>query len=95
MAEKLREEHGITVKYSTLTRHLRDLGITGPSPARCQRVPDEPGAEMQHDTSPFTLLVGSQRLRLQASLLYLRYSKRRYLQFYPVFDCSLVLPASG
>jgi hypothetical protein len=41
---------------------------------------------MQHDTSPFTLLVGPQRLRLQASLLYLRYSKRRYLQFYPVFD---------
>ncbi|MHB1309743.1 MAG: transposase [Limisphaerales bacterium] len=86
MMEKLREEHGITVKYSTLTRHLRDLGIIAPSPERCQRVPDEPGAEMQHDTSPFTLLVGSQRLRLQASLLYLRYSKRRYLQFHPVFD---------
>jgi transposase len=86
MMEKLREEHGIAIKYSTLTRQLRDLGITGPSQERCQRVPDEPGAEMQHDTSPFTLPVGSQRLRLQGSLLYLRYSKRRYLQFYPVFD---------
>ena len=86
MMEKLREEHGITVKYSTLTRRLRDLGICAPMSQRCERVPDEPGAEMQHDTSPFTLPVGSQRLRLQASLLYLRYSKRRYLQFYPVFD---------
>src|SRR5438477_5513484 len=86
MAEKLREEHGIAVKYSTLTRHLRDLGISLPMGQRCERVPDEPGAEMQHDTSPFTLLVGSERLRLQASLLYLRYSKRRYLQFYPLFD---------
>lgn len=86
MAEKLREEHGIAVKYSTLTRHLRDLGISLPTSQRCDRVPDEPGAEMQHDTSPFTLLVGSERLRLQASLLYLRYSKRRYLQFYPCFD---------
>jgi transposase len=86
MMEKLREEHGIAVKYSTLTRHLRDLGICAPMSQRCERVPDEPGAEMQHDTSPFVLLVGSQRLRLQASLLYLRYSKRRYLQFYPVFD---------
>jgi transposase len=86
MMEKLREEHGITVKYSTLTRHLRDLGICAPMSQRCERVPDEPGAEMQHDTSPFVLLVGSQRLRLQASLLYLRYSKRRYLQFYPAFD---------
>src|SRR2546430_6240863 len=86
MAEKLREEHGIAVKYSTLTRHLRELGISMPMSQRCERVPDEPGAEMQHDTSPFTLRVGSERLRLQASLLYLRYSKRRYLQFYPLFD---------
>src|SRR5262245_31437459 len=86
MAEKLREEHGIDVKYSTLTRHLRELGISTPMSQRCERVPDEPGAEMQHDTSPFTLLVGAPRLRLQASSLYLRYSKRRYLQFYPLFD---------
>ena len=86
MMEILREEHGIAVRYSTLTRHLRDLGISVPASQRCERVPDEPGAEMQHDTSPFTLLVGSVRLRVQASLLYLRYSKRRYLQFYPVFD---------
>ncbi len=86
MMEKLREEHGIAIKYSTLTRQLRDRGITGPSQERCQRVPDEPGAEMQHDTSPFMLQVGGRRLRFQASLLYLRYSKRRYLQFYPVFD---------
>jgi transposase len=86
MMEVLQEEHGIAVKYSTLTRHLRDLGISLPVSQRCERVPDQPGAEMQHDTSPFTLLVGSARLRLQASLLYLRFSKRRYLQFYPVFD---------
>jgi hypothetical protein len=86
MMEILREDHGIAVKYSTLTRHLRDLGISVPVSQRCERVPDQPGAEMQHDTSPFTLRVGSTRLRLQASLLYLRYSKRRYLQFYPVFD---------
>jgi transposase len=86
MMEILREEHAIAVKYSTLTRHLRDLGISLPVSQRCERVPDEPGAEMQHDTSPFKVLVGSEWLRLQASLLYLRYSKRRYLQFYPVFD---------
>ena len=84
--EKLREEHGIAIKYSTLTRRLRDLGIGTPANLRCERVPDQPGAEMQQDTSPFTLRVGPVWLRLQASLLYLRYSKRRYLQFYPVFD---------
>jgi transposase len=84
--EKLQEEHGLKVKYSTLTRWLRLLGINLPAATRCDRVPDEPGAEMQHDTSPFTVLVGPTSTKLQASLLYLRYSKRRYLQFYHVFD---------
>jgi transposase len=84
--EKLREEHGLKVKYSTLTRWLRQLGISLTLPSRCERVPDEPGAEMQHDTSPFTVPLGPTPTKLQASLLYLRYSKRRYLQFYRVFD---------
>ena len=86
VGEKLREEHGLDVKYSTLTRWLRQLGISLPPTPRCERVPDEPGAEMQHDTSPFTLRLAHVPTKLQASLLYLRYSKRRYLQFYPVFD---------
>ncbi len=84
--EKLREEHGVDVKYSTLTRWLRQWGISLPPAPRCQRVPDEPGAELQHDTSPFTVPLGGVPTKLQASLLYLRYSKRRYLQFYRVFD---------
>jgi hypothetical protein len=84
--EKLQEEHGLAVKYSSLTRWLRLLGISLPVQTRCDRVPDEPGAEMQHDTSPFTVMLGTSPTKLQASLLYLRYSKRRYLQFYRVFD---------
>jgi transposase len=84
--EKLQEEHGLKVKYSSLTRWLRQLGITRAVSTRCDRVPDEPGAEMQHDTSPFTIVLGQTPTKLQASLLYLRYSKRRYLQFYRVFD---------
>jgi hypothetical protein len=84
--EKLKEEHGLAVKYSTLTRWLRQLGITQPPSQRCDRVPDQPGAEMQHDTSPFTIVLGQTPTKLQASLLYLRYSKRRYLLFYPAFD---------
>jgi hypothetical protein len=71
--------------YSTLTRMLRDLGISPPAQERCDRVPDEPGAEMQHDTSPFTVRIGETRVKLQASVLYLRYSKRRYLKFYRSF----------
>lgn len=84
--EKLLEEEGIQVGYSTLTRLLRDLGLGDCRPLRCDRVPDEPGAEMQHDTTVYQLKLDGRRTRLIASLLYLRYSKRRYLRFYRVFN---------
>jgi len=37
--ERLTEEEGLELKYSTLTRMLRELGISKPSKARCDRVP--------------------------------------------------------
>jgi transposase len=84
--ERLVEEEGIDVKYSTLTRMLRELGISGKRKARCERVPDVPGAEMQHDTSPYVVSLGDARVKVVASLLYLRYSKRRYLKLYRRFN---------
>jgi transposase len=86
MHEKLAEEEGIPVKYSTLTRMLRRLGISKSPEARCSQVPDEPGAEMQHDTTVYHLKLGEQKEKLVATILYLRYSKRRYLKFYRSFD---------
>lgn len=83
--EKLVEEQGIHVGYSTLTRMLRELGLSRQQPVRCDRVPDEPGAEMQHDTTLYRVKLADQWVRLIASLIYLRYSKRRYLKFYRVF----------
>jgi transposase len=84
--EKLVEEEGVEVGYSTLTRMLRDLGLSRSPAVRCDRVPDEPGAEMQHDTTVYQLKLAGKRTRLIASLIYLRYSKRRYLRFYRVFN---------
>ena len=84
--EKLVEEEGIQVKYSTLTRILRNLGIGRTPKTRCDRVPDEPGAEMQHDTSKYLIPLAGIGVWLIASLLYLRYSKRKYLQFYRAFN---------
>jgi hypothetical protein len=84
--EKLLEEEGVQVKYSTLTRMLRELGISNPPKMRCAHIPDEPGAEMQHDTSPYQWMVGGKRTKVIASLMYLRYSKRRYLRFYRMFN---------
>lgn len=84
--EKLEEEEGIHVKYSTLTRMMRELDVTKPQKKRCGREPDVPGAEFQHDTSPYTLKLAHSWTRVVASLLYLRYSKRRYLKFYRAFN---------
>jgi hypothetical protein len=84
--EKLVEEHHIALQYSTLTRLLRQLGIRRSQEPRCDRVPDNAGAEMQHDTSPYPIRLGEREAKLIASLMYLRYSKRRYLRFYRVFN---------
>jgi len=84
--EKLSEEQGVEVTYPTLTRRLRELGISKPQKDRCDRVPDEPGAEMQHDTTVYGIALAGKKVKLVASLVYLRYSKRRYLKFYRAFN---------
>ena len=84
--EKLVEEEGVKVTYSTLKRRLQELNIGRLQKVRCDRVPDEPGLEMQHDTSSYPIELAGRRVRLIASMMYLRYSKRRYLQFYRSFN---------
>jgi hypothetical protein len=76
---------GHNIAYSTLTKKLRELGIGEEKNERCERVPDKPGEEFQHDTSPYTLKIGDKRIKVQASVMYLRYSKLRYLKFYRSF----------
>ena len=41
---------------------------------------------MQHDTTVYRVKLAGQPTRVIASLLYLRYSKRRYLRFYRLFN---------
>jgi transposase len=84
--EKLADEKKIEVKYSTLTRLMRTLGIGTPQDSRCDQVPDVPGAEMQHDTSLYEVKLNGVPTKVIASILYLRYSKRRYLKFYRSFN---------
>jgi len=64
--EKLVEEEQIEVGYSTLTRMLGKLGLGRDRPARCDRVPDEPGAEMQHDTTIYQVKLAGERTRVQS-----------------------------
>ena len=82
--EKLSEEHGVEIAYSTLTLHCRKLGLSAKRKAtkRHYHISMDPGEEMQHDTSPYTITLGSVRIKVIASVVYLRYSKMRYLKFY-------------
>jgi len=86
MHEKLIEEQNIPIGYSTLTRMVRALDLGQPHKHRCEKVADQPGAEMQHDTSDYRLKIGDQYLKVIGSLLYFRYSKIRYLKFYRFFN---------
>jgi hypothetical protein len=84
--EMLVEDEKIRVGYPTLTRLVRELELGKSPKARCDHVPDEPGVEMQHDTTVYQVKLADKPTRVIASLLYLRYSKRRYLKFYRVFN---------
>ena len=88
MAERMHElleQRGIDIAYSTLTKRIREQKLRVSEKPRSNIVPDSPGAEYQHDTSPYWVVLGDHKIKIQASLLYYRYSKRRYLQFYPYF----------
>lgn len=84
--EKLEEEHGKKIGYSTLTARIRELEIGKPINQRCSQVPDQPGVEMQHDTSDYQLKIGEKTVKVIASLIYFRYCKVRYLKFYRYFN---------
>ncbi len=84
--EILVEDHGIKVGYSTLTRNIRELGLGQSRDQRCDQRPDVAGVEMQHDTSPYKVKIGSNRIKVIASIIYMRYSKMRYLKFYRSFN---------
>ena len=86
MNEMLEEEEGIKVGYSTLTRNIRELGLGESKNQRCDQKPDVPGGEMQHDTSSYTVKFGTTRVKVIASIIYMRYSKLRYLKFYRSFN---------
>jgi transposase len=84
--EILTEDEGILIGYSTLTRTIRELNLGQPKNQRCDQRPDEPGAEMQHDTSPYIIKFGTNRVKIIGSVIYMRYSKMRYLKFYRSFN---------
>lgn len=84
--EVLEKEFGIKIAYSTLTLLIRKLNLKNKGKDRAAQVLVGPGEEFQHDTSPYNLKIGGRSVRVQASLIYYRHSKVRYLKFYKSFN---------
>jgi transposase len=84
--EELALRHGIRAAYATLTRFCRKNRITTHEPARTTPIVTEPGEEMQHDTSLYTIDVGGRKVKRHCASLVFGYSRRLYIRFYPRFD---------
>jgi transposase len=82
--ELLKDEHDVTIAYSTLTRFIQSLALREP----LRRVGDygfEPGEEMQHDTSPHWVVLDGVRVKAQCASLVFAYSRKLFMQYYPCF----------
>lgn len=83
--EELGKQH-VTISYSALTGFCRRRGIGVEARAPAQRIITAPAEEMQHDTSPYTIVIGGKKMKRQAASLVLGYSRLLFVQFYPTFN---------
>jgi transposase len=85
---------GARFSYQALTAFCRKHAIGSPPKLPAGNYHFEPGAEMQHDTSPHRLRLGGQQVPVQTASLTLCYSRILFFQMYPRFDrftCKLFL----
>jgi len=85
---------GAHLSYSALTAFCRRHGIGQVPVVAAGRYLFEPGAEMQHDTSPHMVEVAGKRLKAQTASAVLCYSRLLFFQIYPTFnrfDCKVFL----
>jgi len=83
--EKLADK-GVITAYSTLTRFCRANGLGARKKTRAGKYTFEPGEEMQHDTSPHTVLVGGVHRKVQCASVVFCFSTMIYAQVYLSFD---------
>lgn len=85
---------GAKLSYSALTSFCRRQGIGQPEIVPAGQYWFEPGEEMQHDTSPHTVVVGGKRYVAQTASAVLCYSRMLFVQIYPRFrrfECKVFL----
>ena len=83
--ELAKEQHGIEISYSTLTRLIRIQGLRHAATKRSGEYHFEPGAEMQHDTSPHPMEIGEKKVMAQCAAAILPVSRYAFIQYYPCF----------
>jgi len=76
----------LQASYSALTWFCRRHGIAVEEPVAVKRIVTAPGLEMQHDTSPHTVVIGAKKVKRQCASVVLGYSRMLYFQFYPAFQ---------
>jgi transposase len=76
---------GVSVAYSTLTAFCRRHGIGVTPKLRAGRYHFEPGEEMQHDTSPHTVVLGDRPRKLQCASVVQCHSRMLFAHVYPTF----------
>jgi len=85
---------GTVLSYQALTGFCRRQGI-GQTPIKAAgQYHFEPGAEMQHDTSPHSVEVGGRKYKAQTASGVLCYSRMLFFQIHPTFnrfDCKVFL----
>lgn len=88
VVECLESEHRIVMPYSTIARYVNLLNLRPekqkPGPSR--EIITGPGREMQHDTSPITVLLGKEPTKLHLAELVFCFSRNRYMEFFPRWE---------
>ncbi len=85
---------GIKLSYQALTGFCRRHEIGRAPKAPAGRYDFVPGAEMQHDTSPYPFDIGGKKRPVQIASLVLCYSRMIFIQLFPCFtrfECKLFL----
>jgi transposase len=87
-------ERGAQLSYQALTAFCRRHGIAQSVVTAAGQYHFEPGAEMQHDTSPHQVEVAGRKYIAQTASAVLCYSRMLFFQIYPSFqrfDCKVFL----
>jgi len=85
---------GASLSYAALTAYCRRQGIGRKEPVPAGQYSFAPGEEMQHDTSPHTVILDGRARKAQTASVVLCYSRMLFFQIAPAFTrfhCKLFL----